>query len=246
VSAIHESDIERPQIPIHKTPAFQVTITWIWNIVGVLLVGLIAIALLPPGYPLTNATLKSFPSLMPIPIIGEFLTTGFLPLLFAYVNKDQLSTYGITKKGLTRSVVISAFLSFVYLLVRFIITGNALDPEVNGLNVNVSTVVLSTLLVLFCGPLEVFFVFFLIDNTDRHFEGNGKQERGLITKGLIITILVYGLLHSMLQGPYSFVIAMYFLVLALIYRHTKNIIGPMIAWTIMNNSIWFFLGILVF
>lgn len=246
LSNTSEAQVQKSKIVTYKSPVFQVTITWIWNVVGVFFVGIIAILILPSGYSLTNDTLKLFPDLMPILIIGEFFTTGFLAILFAFINKDKFSTYGLTKTGLAKSVVISAILAGGFMLIRFLITGSLLDPEINGLNANAFNVFFSILLVLFYGPLEVFFVIFLVEITDRHFQRKGKEQKGLFTKGLIITTLIYGLLHMISQGVYSFAIALCFLVLALVYRFTKNIIGPMIAWTMMNNSIWFFLGIFIF
>jgi membrane protease YdiL (CAAX protease family) len=68
----------------------------------------------------------------------------------------------------------------------------------------------------------------------------------MFSKGLIVTIVIYGVLHSFSQGLNSLTIAITFLGLGLIYKYTKNSIGPMIGWTIANEYIWFLIGVLLF
>jgi hypothetical protein len=55
-----EGDSTPVRTALYKSPSFQVAITWIWNFVGVFAVWMVAMAFLPPGYPLTNDTLKVF------------------------------------------------------------------------------------------------------------------------------------------------------------------------------------------
>jgi hypothetical protein len=85
------------------------------------------------------------------------------------------------------------------------------------------------------GPLEVFFVMWLIHNTDRIF----KTESKTWTWGLFITIVVYGLLHSFSQGAYALVLAAKMLALGLVFKSTRNSIGPMLAFMLMNDYAWF-------
>jgi hypothetical protein len=42
----------------------------------------------------------------------------------------------------------------------------------------------------------------------------------------------------------SLAIALRFLAFGLIYKYTKNSVGPMVGWTITNDFIWFLLGVL--
>jgi hypothetical protein len=85
------------------------------------------------------------------------------------------------------------------------------------------------------GPLEVFFVVWLIHNTDRIF----KTEANTWSWGLLLTIAIYGLLHSFSQGANSLVIAAEMLALGLVFKSIRNSIGPMLAFMLMNEYAWF-------
>ena len=91
------------------------------------------------------------------------------------------------------------------------------------------------------GPLEVFFIIWLIVNTDKIF---GSLEK-MISPGLLITVLVFGLSHVILspQGglPNAVKVTIIFMLLGLIFKYTKNSIGPMIAWAIINGQVSYLL-----
>ena len=84
--------------------------------------------------------------------------------------------------------------------------------------------------------MEVFFVIWLIINTDFTL----KSERHL-SPGLVVTIVIFDLSH-LLSAPkagYTNAISVKvtFLILGLVFKYTKNSIGPMIAWTILNGQV---------
>ncbi|NOY99663.1 MAG: CPBP family intramembrane metalloprotease [Chloroflexi bacterium] len=59
--------------------------------------------------------------------------------------------------------------------------------------------------------------------------------------GLIITVTIFGLTHiattqSLYNAAYTGAI---FLVLGLIYKSSRNAIGPMLAWTLINGQVWY-------
>ncbi len=87
------------------------------------------------------------------------------------------------------------------------------------------------------GPLEVFFVTWLITNTDRIF----KSENARVSWGLIVTVLLFGLLHILVTQSLANAlhVAVTFFLLGLIYKYTGNSIGPMAAWTLINGQVWF-------
>ena len=87
------------------------------------------------------------------------------------------------------------------------------------------------------GPLEVFFMTWLIVNTDIVFHGSEK----VFSPGLLITVLIFGLSHIFLSPQAGVVnairVAAEWLILGLIFKYTKNSIGPIIAWTLINGQV---------
>ena len=94
------------------------------------------------------------------------------------------------------------------------------------------------LAVLVYGPLEVFFVIWLIVNTD---EALRWDSRRILSPGLLITVTVFGLSHLILslRGGVLNAVKMIaeFLILGLIFKYTKNSIEPMIAWMLINHQV---------
>jgi hypothetical protein len=75
----------------------------------------------------------------------------------------------------------------------------------------------------------------LIHNTDCIF----KTEANTWSWGLLITIVIYGLVHSFSQGANSLIIAAEMLALGLVFKSTRNSIGPMPAFMFMHEYAWF-------
>ncbi len=92
------------------------------------------------------------------------------------------------------------------------------------------------------GPLEVFFFVYLIINTDNIFQ----RENKIVSYGLIITTIIFASYHILTtQSLYNaFYTGSIFFVLGLIFQYSKNSIGPMLAWTLINGQIWFILQML--
>lgn len=93
------------------------------------------------------------------------------------------------------------------------------------------------LAVLVYGPLEVFFIIWLIVNTDEDLKWDRKQ---VLSPGLLITITVFGLSHLILSPGEvlnAVKVMVELLILGLIFKYTKNSIGPMIAWTLINHQV---------
>ena len=86
------------------------------------------------------------------------------------------------------------------------------------------------------GPLEVFFVIWLIVNMDRIL---GTLERK-ISAGLVVTVLVFELSHVIFATGgilNAITVTITFFILGLIFKYTGNSIGSMIAWTPTNGFI---------
>ena len=136
--------------------------------------------------------------------------------------------------GLLKSVAASIPLVTIILLSR-ILCG---DLNVDSFNLEFPYDVWYALLGAFAyGPLEAFFMTWLIVNTDMVFHGSEK----VFSPGLLITVLIFGLSHIFLSPQAGMVnairVAAEWLILGLIFKYTKNSIGPMIAWTLINGQV---------
>ncbi len=224
-------------------PKFQVMATWIWNLFSVLLISIILQAVLPENTTLDIDAFRADPRLVLIPVLAEIVAVGLLPLLFVLLNREKLSLYGLQRQGLWKSLAYSV-LAGVAFMVALSLQGGDLSTLLYIPAIQVTPLWkpgLALLAVIAYGPLEVFFVIWLIHNTDRLYNSAAK----IFSAGLWVTILLYGVLHYFSQGLYALVLAVTFLALGLIYKATRNAIGPMLAWTVMNQYIWVLLGILL-
>jgi len=216
---------------------------WLWNMVGVLLISSILLAVLPEGSTLNEEALRTHPDLVIYPVLTEIVAVGLLPVLFVLFNREQSATYGLQRAGLGKSLALSMLVVVVYVALLSIQAGQ-LTTGINLEGIKITSswkLVLALLAILAYGPLEVFFVVWLIHNTDRLYNSAAK----ILSAGLLVTILLYGVLHWFSQGMYAIVIAAIFLALGLIFKVTRNAIGPMLAWTVMNEYLWVLCGILL-
>jgi hypothetical protein len=211
--------------------------TWIWNVVGTFAVAAVVAVALPRNIALDQPALTQHPSMALIPILSEIILVGLLPIVFSILRRDKAAEYGITGKHLLVSLVMSAGVVLVYFAYLSIRAGHFTTSfQLPGLHQpTVGNALFAGLGLVAYGPLEVFFVVWLIHNTDRIF----KTEANIWSWGLLLTIAIYGLLHSFSQGANSLVIAAEMLALSHVFKSTRNSIGPMIAFMLMNEYAWF-------
>jgi hypothetical protein len=213
----------------------------VWSAIGVLVITAIVSSFLSTNIVANPNVLREHPDLVIIPILGEIVAVGLLPVLFTILNRDDIALYGLGARRLGKSLLLSLLVAAVYYVALF---GTEMSHisfgGLPGLSLSPLNLLYSILAVFAYGPLEVFFVVWLIYNTDRIF----KTEAQIVSRGLIITVVVYGILHTFSAGIASLTIALRFLAFGLIYKYTKNSIGPMAGWTITNDFVWFLLGML--
>jgi len=224
---------------IWYNPIFRVVTTWLWFIVGALLVILIILAVYGINFAKAMEILGERRYLA---VYIEIVSVGLLPVVFTLACRDDLVLYGLGRKGLVKSLLLSGLFVVVLFSVAFLIRGQlmtGLSPSPHlDFPWNIWYV---TLGVFAWGPLEVFFFIWLVANTDRIF----KSVNRIVSWGLIVTIIIFGLAHILTTNIYNaFYTGGIFLVLGLIYKYTKNSIGPMIAWTLINGQILFIVKIL--
>jgi membrane protease YdiL (CAAX protease family) len=219
---------------------FRVITTWVWFLVGAMLVVLVILAVY--GFDLAKA-LEVLRENRYLAVYIEIVSVGLLPLVFTLICKDHPTQYGLSRKGLAKSLLLSGLCVTGLFGFAFLSRGQLMSGiEPPNFNLNFPWNLWYVALGVFAwGPLEVFFVMWLVTNTDRIF----KSENKTMSWGLIVTVVIFGMAHILTTSIYNaFYTATIFLVLGLIYKYTKNSIGPMIAWTLINGQIWFIVQIL--
>lgn len=162
---------------------------------------------------------------------------GLLPLVISLACRDDPAEYGLTRKGLRESLLLSllfvgVMFGYAYLTRGALMTDDR-PPLALGFPANLWYGILG---IIAWGPLEVFFVVWLIANTDRLL----KDTNHLFSWGLPLTVVIFGALHVVTTDiPNALYTAFIFLVLGLITRRTGNAIGPMLAWTLVNGQVWY-------
>ena len=224
-----------------ESPRFQVPATWVWNVVGTFVVAAVVAVALPQNIALDRTALARQPSLALIPIFAEIILVGLLPVIFSMLRRDKAAEYGITGKGLLPGLALSVAVVAAYFAYLSLRAGHlTTSVQLPGLQqATIGHALLALLALAAYGPLEVFFVLWLVHNTDRIF----KTEAQTWSRGLLLTIAIYALLHSFSQGANSLVIAAEMLALGLIFKSTRNSIGPMLAFMFMNEYGWFLAGV---
>src|SRR3990172_5670971 len=99
-------------LPLLYRPSFRVLTTWAWSILGPLLLALIILAVLQTDL---STARKAYAERPYLSSYFEIIVVGLLPVVFTVVCKDDLSLYGLGRKGLTKSLLLSALvLASVY------------------------------------------------------------------------------------------------------------------------------------
>lgn len=221
-------------------PVFRVITTWAWFLVGAMLVVLVILAVY--GFDLAKA-LEALRENRYLAVYIEIVSVGLLPLVYTLICKDNPTRYGLGSKGLEKSLLFSSLFVAGLFGFAFLSRGQLMSSEPPSFHLNFPWNLWYVSLGVFAwGPLEVFFVMWLVANTDRVF----NSENRTMSWGLIVTVVIFGTVHILTtQSIYTaFYVGTIFFVLGLIYKYTKNSIGPMIAWTLINGQIWFIVQIL--
>lgn len=229
------------QLAFLHNPVFRVIVTWLWAIVSPSFVVVIVSAFLRTN---VDIAFQMFEECRYLTVYVEIVSAGLLPLMLTFICKDDLSLYGLGSKGFTTSLLPSAlFVTGVYGF-SFLTTEHLISFESPNFNLDFpSNLWYAALGVFAYGPLEVFFFIWLIANTDRVF----KDGKARMSWGLILTVIIFGSLHILdaqsISNALNIVITFFFL--GLMWKYTKNSIGPMLAWTLINPQVFYFASLLL-
>ena len=219
---------------ILHSPVFQVIATWIWVLVGGAITALII--LLVNGVDLSSAP-KILGEKQYLATYIEIVSVGLLPVMFSLICKDDPAQYGFSRKGLVKSLILSGLFVIAALFgYAFLTNGQLMSGLSPGYHLDFPWNLWYAVLGIFAyGPLEVFFFMWLVTNTDRIF----KSENRTLSRGLLVTVVIFGITHILITNIYNaFYTSAIFFILGLIYKYTRNSIGPMIAWTLINGQVW--------
>jgi membrane protease YdiL (CAAX protease family) len=229
-------DMNRPQAStLMQNPLFRVAITWLCTVILPILSALVALAVLNADFSTARKVFGERPYLT---IYFEFVGVGLIPMLFTFFGKDALSQYGLNKTGFVKSLLLSMAVVAVHYGYSFLTTGQwiAFDGIDYGLSFP-ANVWYGVLGIFAYGPLEAFFFIWLVYNTEQVFKSKNLHRFW----GLFVTAVIFGLLHILTTQSLSNAlnISVTFFALGWICTYTKNSIGPMVAWTMINGQVWF-------
>lgn len=233
-------------IPALNNPVFRVITTWFWLfisssliIISILLINRITVSIPELIFNFPEVYREAGKIINPY-FMGsfiEFIAVGFLPLVFTIICNDDIKIYGIIRKGFIKSL----FYSLLFVVVAYtgpILTGeNPFQFGHPNLRLGIPWNLLFVVTVaIIHGPVEVFFVIWLIANTDRIFNTTNR----IFSLGLIITPILFGISNMFFeQNIFSALLHVStFFIFGLIYKFTKNSIGPMIGFTLGSGYTW--------
>jgi membrane protease YdiL (CAAX protease family) len=165
----------------------------------------------------------------------ELFFVGLIPVLFSFVCGENFSRYGVKREGIRESSISSILFVIVVYGVSYALGGQIVSIQLPSFDLNFPWSLWYTVLGLIAyGPLEVFFVVWLIENTDQIFDGRDRT----LSWGLIVTVSAFALLHVLTTNSIvnALGITIIFLFFGMVYKTTENSIGPMIAWTLVNRQ----------
>lgn len=221
------------------SPIFQVTFTWLWFFIGAALTVAVLLWINGVGFSEAQVVLGQQRHLT---AYIEVVSVGLAPVVFAWLNRDNLKELGYQKAGLGRSMLYSLlFVAFMY-GVGYLRTGQIMSDSRTPLEVAAPWHIFYGLLGIFAwGPLEVFFFNWLVDKTDQIFKSRAK----LFSWGLVVTVVLFALSHVVTTDWFNAAYTGFiFLILGLIYKRTRNAYGPMLAWTLINGQVWYLAALL--
>ena len=231
----HPKTMHTGKFLIAYNPLFRVIATWAWWFVGAALTVLVILAI--RGVPLAAASEALSGERTYLALYIEIVSVGLLPLVFTLICRDEPARYGLARRGWMKSLILSLLFTASVFAVGYVMTGRWMTDSRPTIHPDFPWNLWYGLLgILAWGPLEVFFFIWLIVNT----EGIFKNRTIADFLGLLITVFLFTLIHILTTDIRN---ALYtgaiFLIMGLIFKSTRNAIGPMIAWTLINGQVWY-------
>ena len=207
---------------IPPSPLARVSATWLWFLVCPVLM----------FFPAAVRTICPHPYLS---VYYEILFVGLVPVLFITFGSEKLSEYGITGRGLAKSLFGSLVFVAADRTCSWLISGHWMSFYTWHPSLSFPAKVYYASLGIFAfGPLEMFFIIYLVRNTEQAFQG----RFGGFLLSLTVTAFLFGLSHIFYGLGCALEIGVTCFVLGLIFGWTQNSIGPMLGWTLLDQQVW--------
>ncbi len=170
-----------------------------------------------------------------IKLILEFVFIGMLPLIIVFARRESWKDYGFTLINWKKSVAYGLILAAPFMIIR----GYAyLFMDYVGWSWNLNPLMLLPYLIVY-GPLETFFIVFSVYKIDR-----GLPSEKLISKGLILSSILFGLMHAVnyiFHPNVTLIMTNYVLgniipalFVGLIFKKSNSILGSALFWSLLN------------
>jgi membrane protease YdiL (CAAX protease family) len=219
-----------------RSPVLRISSVWVWSLAASPII-VLSLSLL-----LNRSSVGVFEILDKYPYFTayfEIVSVGLMPIVFTVICRDSLSQYGIIKRGFLESLVLSLLYVISVYGFTFLLQGrvSTFESISGGKRSFPSNLWYGAVGVFAYGPLEVFFVNWLIVNTDRVFKSATH-----LSWGLIVTVVLFSLFHLLTTRNLYIAINVFisFFFLGVVFKYTKNSLGPMLAWTAINGQIPFY------
>jgi len=170
-----------------------------------------------------------------VKLILEFVFIGMLPLIILFVRKESWKDYGFTLINWKKSIAYGLILAAPFLIIRCY---SYVFLDYAGWSWNLSPLLFLAYLLVY-GPLEAFFIVFSVYKIDK-----GLSCEKLISKGLILSSILFGLLHAVNYIWYrniTLILTNYMLgniiralFVGLIFKKSNSILGSSLFWTLLN------------
>jgi membrane protease YdiL (CAAX protease family) len=220
--------------------------SWLWFIIGAVITGLLIVITNGKTISEGRTFLGSNPHLF---VYIELVSAGALQIIFMIITKDSWKNYGFNFNKTLLSLIPSILSIVAFWGFDWLITGSFWNIQSIEHNLSVAGRITYGLLgLIIWGPLEMFFFIWLVENAQSFFKRGEKNP--ILNKwfnlGLLLTLVLFSLAHFVTTQNWFNVVYVFaiFLILGEIYIHTGNIIGPMIAWTLINDQVWYMLQLL--
>ena len=162
----------------------------------------------------------------------ELVFIGILPLIYTLACGEDFAKYGFRKEKFWPNILYSLPLALIVAWLRgFPSRGYGLVPPWSFFYAVLNLVAY--------GPLEVFFVVWLIENTDEYLGSEAMPSEGSLAVPMIFGMShVLWAIHGDLVAAVvnAFIVSLVFVYFGVIYKYTGNIAGFMVAWTLMNRQ----------
>jgi hypothetical protein len=170
-----------------------------------------------------------------VKLILEFVFIGMLPLIIVFARRESWKDYGLTLINWKKSVAYGLILAAPFMIIK----GYAyLFMDYVGWSWHLNPLMLLPYLIVY-GPLETFFIVFSIYKID-----TGLSSEKLISEGLILTSILFGLLNAVnyiFHPNVTLIMTNYVLgniipalFVGLIFKKSSSILGSVLFWSLLN------------